>query len=256
MEDIQLTPELLVFYRAKIRELQRHEYLTLLERLRHVELSAEQRARLEHQVSEYRDELDVTREDLDRLQESLTRERRAVIELVQENAQLRGRLLVQRIDIACCDDVDTPPQTKISSLKRQYETLLKSILADHKDYISRVRQQKQSSNAKINDLTSRCQRLETAILEASRELIKERNQKQALEVRVEEMQTDIERRISLLRSQIDCSVPSDETVRLKAENERLGREMDGMQRRMSVQSSQYQDRMARLELELHRRRQR
>ena len=90
MADIELTPSLLHFYRSKINELQQQQYTISLNRLKHLELSANERTTLERQVSEYQNEMEITKQDVDELQGSLIRERRAVIELVQENAKLRG----------------------------------------------------------------------------------------------------------------------------------------------------------------------
>ena len=93
MEDIdhlELTPSLLKFYRARIHELQRDQNTSILNRLKQVELSAQDRKELEYEVFEYEDELEQKQQDLDDVHNALIRERRAVIELVEENAQLRG----------------------------------------------------------------------------------------------------------------------------------------------------------------------
>lgn len=79
---------------------------------------------------------------------------------------------------------------------------------------------------KLEDLTSCCARLETAVMEGTKELIKERGEKQALQIRVEEMQTSIEQRIQDLRRRLDESGRSPlnqgaELNRLRQENKQL-----------------------------------
>jgi hypothetical protein len=94
MEDIdhlELTPSLLKFYRSRIHELQHGQNTSILNRLKQVELSAQERKELEYEVFEYEDELEQKQQDLDDIHSALIRERRAVIELVEENAQLRGK---------------------------------------------------------------------------------------------------------------------------------------------------------------------
>lgn len=93
MEDIdhlELTPSLLKFYRSRIHELQRDQNMSILNRLKHIEFPAQERTKLECELLEYEDELDQRQQDVDDIRNSLVRERRAVIELVEENAQLRG----------------------------------------------------------------------------------------------------------------------------------------------------------------------
>ena len=123
-----------------------------------------------------------------------------------------------------------PKSDRLSSLKRQYETLLNSVLTDHKSYISRIRLERERAATKMEDLISRCARLETAVTEGTKELLKERGDKQSLQIRVEEMQTNIELRILDLRNRLDISgrVPNNnlEISRLKQENERLRTNVD------------------------------
>lgn len=119
----------------------------------------------------------------------------------------------------------SPGSDRLGSLKRQYETLLNSILTDHKSYISRIRRERDTATVKMEDLISRCARLETAVTEGTKELLKERVEKQNLEVRVEEMQTNIEQRILDLRNRLDNSgrgkTDNTEMNKLKLENEQL-----------------------------------
>lgn len=99
MEDIdhlELTPSLLKFYRSRIHELQRDQNTSILNRLKQVELSAQERKELEYEVFEYEDELEQKQQDLDDIYNALIRERRAVIELVEENVQLRGTYIIFR----------------------------------------------------------------------------------------------------------------------------------------------------------------
>jgi hypothetical protein len=82
--------------------------------------------------------------------------------------------------------------------------------------------------AKLEDLHSRCARLETAVAEGTKELLKERTEKKVLAIRVEEMQTNIEQRILDLRSRLTShhsDSPSD-TSRLQRENEQLRASLD------------------------------
>lgn len=120
---------------------------------------------------------------------------------------------------------------RLSSLRRQYETLLTSILSDHKSYLAEIRVQRDSTASKMDELLSRCEKLEIALAEGTKELIKERAEKQVLQVRVEEMQTNIEQRIQDLRKRLDSSgrVSIDKTPEqnnLKLENENLRASVD------------------------------
>lgn len=90
VEHLELTPSLLKFYRSRIHDLQHEQNASLLSRLKQIELSSQERTTLERELLEYEDELDKSQQDIQDLQKSLIRERRAVIELVEENAQLRG----------------------------------------------------------------------------------------------------------------------------------------------------------------------
>lgn len=117
---------------------------------------------------------------------------------------------------------DSEAPDRSASRKLQYETLITSLLNDHKTCLSRIRTQRDSTTAKLQDLISRCARLETAVTEGTKELLKERREKQALEGRVEEMQTSIEQRIEKLRKRlIDSGRIERSDERLKLENERL-----------------------------------
>jgi hypothetical protein len=90
IEHLELTPSLLKFYRSRIHELQKTQHAAILQRLTQVESSAKERAKLEREVLEYEDEVRILSDDLDKAHAGLIRERRAVIELVDENARLRG----------------------------------------------------------------------------------------------------------------------------------------------------------------------
>ena len=126
-----------------------------------------------------------------------------------------------------CGDGNPMVETeRVSSLKRQYETLLTSILSDHKTYLAQIRCQRDSTASNLETLLSRCEKLELALVETTRESIKEKENKQALQVRVEEMQTNIEQRIQDLRKRLDSSGrpsvdKSPELRRLKHENQQL-----------------------------------
>src|SRR5579862_7102519 len=90
IDHLELTPSLLKFYRSKIHDIQREQNTSILNRLKQVELSAQERKKLESELLEYEGELDQRQQDFDDIRYALVRERRAVIELVEENAQLRG----------------------------------------------------------------------------------------------------------------------------------------------------------------------
>jgi len=123
-----------------------------------------------------------------------------------------------------CGDksIDSEAPDRTASLKRQYDTLITSLLSDHKAYLSRIRTQRDSTTAKLRDLITRCSRLETAVTEGTKELVKERREKQASEVRLEELQTSIEQRIQELRKRLDDSGRTGRAdERLKLENEEL-----------------------------------
>jgi hypothetical protein len=102
---------------------------------------------------------------------------------------------------------------------------LTSLLTDHKSYLTKIRLQRDATVSKLEDLSSRCERLETAVTEGTKELIKERSAKKLLEIRVEEMQTTIEQRILDLRRRLDGSTQlsdnTSETIKLKTENKQL-----------------------------------
>jgi uncharacterized protein (DUF3084 family) len=120
-----------------------------------------------------------------------------------------------------------PESDQLNSLKRQYETLLNSILTNHKSYLSRIRFERESTATKMEDLIARCARLETAVTEGTKELLKERGDKQNLQIRVEEMQTHIEQRILELRNRLNNSRRNDSEInRLKEQNARLQKSVD------------------------------
>ena len=122
---------------------------------------------------------------------------------------------------------------RLSSLRRQYETLLTSILSDHKSYLAQVRGQRDSTASKMKELLATCEKLELALVEGTKELIKERGEKQSLKIRVEEMQTNIEQRIQDLRKRLDDSGRTSvdkksELNKLKLENEQLRASVDDL----------------------------
>jgi chromosome segregation ATPase len=89
---LELTPPLLQFYRTRIHDLQRSRDTRIHTRLKTLEFSAKERALLEHTIAEYEEELESCQGDVEALRAALIRERKAVIELVGENAQLRRTL--------------------------------------------------------------------------------------------------------------------------------------------------------------------
>ena len=86
---LDLTPTLAKFYRTRIHDLQRLQTTTILKHLENIELSAQERASLQRTIQELEGELDASRTDVEVLHDAVVRERKAVIELVGENAQLR-----------------------------------------------------------------------------------------------------------------------------------------------------------------------
>lgn len=97
IEELELTPSLLRFYRSRIHELQKEKTDSVLERLKRFEISSQERKKCESELLEYDDELYHTQQDLEDIRNALIRERRAVIELVQENAQLRGTQIYSKV---------------------------------------------------------------------------------------------------------------------------------------------------------------
>lgn len=101
-----------------------------------------------------------------------------------------------------------------------------------------MRYQRHLKTDHLEDLVTRCARLEISVTETTKELIRERDEKQKLQVRVEEMQTSIEQEIRELRKRIQESInmpssSSAEVVRLKAENGDLRRTLDELRVRNS-----------------------
>src|SRR2546421_12475778 len=90
VDHIELTPSLLKFYRTRIHDLQHQQNASLLNKLKDVEFSNQQRTALEGELQDCEDDLKRSEQEIQDLRAALRRERRAVIELVQENAQLRG----------------------------------------------------------------------------------------------------------------------------------------------------------------------
>jgi septal ring factor EnvC (AmiA/AmiB activator) len=90
VDHIELTPSLLKFYRTRIHDLQHQQSASLLSKLKHVEFSSQERTALERELQHCEDDLKRSEQDVQDLRAALRRERRAVIELVQENAKLRG----------------------------------------------------------------------------------------------------------------------------------------------------------------------
>lgn len=90
IEHLELTPSLLKFYRSRLRDIQLEQNTVILNQFKHVEMSARERKALERELLEYRDELHEVQQILDDTQNARVGERRAVMELVEEQAQLRG----------------------------------------------------------------------------------------------------------------------------------------------------------------------
>jgi hypothetical protein len=87
---LDLTPTLAKFYRTQIHNLQTTRRTTLDANLQTLALHTAERTRLHRTVRALEAEIDSSHADIEDLREALVRERKAVIELVHENAQLRG----------------------------------------------------------------------------------------------------------------------------------------------------------------------
>jgi len=116
-------------------------------------------------------------------------------------------------------------------MKKHYQNLLSSIKADHKEQLARIRQQRHALADHLEGVISRCARLEVSVKESTKELLRERAEKQTLQIRVEEMQTSIEQKIRELRKRIDESdhgTAHAEIIKLRTENEELRVNVDDL----------------------------
>jgi hypothetical protein len=89
--------------------------------------------------------------------------------------------------------------------------------------LSQTQSQRDSMATNLRNYKLKCTRLEATVTEGFKELVKERREKQLLEVRVEEMQTSIEQQIHHLRERLDNSDRGKDNLNdpLKEENKRL-----------------------------------
>jgi hypothetical protein len=98
---LDLTPTLAKFYRTQIHNLQKARTTTLEANLQSLALQTAERTRLHRTIRALEAEIDSCHADIEDLLEALVRERKAVVELVGENAKLRsspfpGTLLIGR----------------------------------------------------------------------------------------------------------------------------------------------------------------
>jgi DNA-directed RNA polymerase subunit L len=168
---------------------------------------------------------------------------------------------------AVAGEIDIRPREKSrnSSMKRHYEGLISSIKADNDEQIARIRQQRHTLADHLEGVISRCTRLETAVKECTKEIINENAEKQKLQIRVEEMQTSIEQKIRDLRKRIeesDQGTTHVDVLRLRRENDQLrimvedlkvsAAGFDLTQGHMASQSSEAQEKISQLQLDLYR----
>jgi len=210
------------------REIEREPSQSILNRLKQVETSSQGRKQMEQEQLSCFEKLGQAHQDIEALQSRLLRERQAVIELVDENTRLRG--------LCGRGDRSIDSSDRITVLREQYESLLKEVLEDHKVSLSRTCLQRDTITAKLSQVLSRCEKLEILVQEGSKELVKVQEEKELLELQVEEIQTNIEQRIQELRRRLNQTVtenrnpdyyPQMDKVRL--ENQQLKQSLEECQ---------------------------
>jgi len=103
---------------------------------------------------------------------------------------------------------------------RHYEMLIQSLQRDHRAYVDRILRQKSLLQTRIMELQGKQERLQTALVEATREVLRTKTERDVARMRLEEVQSSIEGQLTVLRRQIeDVNHPSHAI--LKQENEEL-----------------------------------
>jgi DNA repair exonuclease SbcCD ATPase subunit len=101
---------------------------------------------------------------------------------------------------------------------RHYEMLLRTLEQDHREYIERTRRQKSLLKGKVDELQTKRETMQIALIEGTKELVRNKTEKEELEMRLEQVQSSLEGRITALRRQFeDVSGTTD----LKQQNEEL-----------------------------------
>lgn len=102
---------------------------------------------------------------------------------------------------------------------RHYEMLITSLQQDHREYIDRTRRQKSLLHKKIKELQGNQEVMQIALVEATKQVVQSKTEKEDIQMRLEELQSSIEGRITSLRRQIeDIGAPSHSVLK---ENEEL-----------------------------------
>jgi hypothetical protein len=100
---------------------------------------------------------------------------------------------------------------------RHYESLIRSLQRDHREYIERTRAQKGLLNERIVELWKKEERMRFALIEATREVVRIKTEREELAVRLEEVQCLMVERIGRLGREIEGS----SHAAIKRENEEL-----------------------------------
>ena len=101
-----------------------------------------------------------------------------------------------------------------------YEMLIKSLQRDHRAYVDRILRQKSLLQTGITELQGKQERLQTALMEATREVLRTKTEKDVVQMRLEEVQSSIEGQLKVLRQQIDDVNHPSHTI-LTQQNEEL-----------------------------------
>jgi chromosome segregation ATPase len=201
---LELTPALAKFYRTQIHALQTTRCKTLESNLQTLVLQTAERTRLNRTVSALEEELDSCHADIEDLRRALVRERRAVIQLVGENAQLRG-LPPEGRRWRVAGEEATLRGVGSGRTERHYEALIRSLERDHGEYMERTRAQKVLLNERIGELEEKEERMQVALIEATREVVRIKTEREDLAVRLEEVQCLMAERIGRLQREIEGS---------------------------------------------------
>jgi chromosome segregation ATPase len=207
---LDLTPTLAKFYRTQIHNLQKTRTTTLEANLQTLALQTAERTRLHRTIRALEAEVDASHADIEDLREALVRERKAVIELVGENVKLRGSPTRLGREEGTFEGLG-------GGTSRHYESLVRSLQRDHREYIERTRAQKMLLNERIAELRVKEERMQVALIEATREVVRIKTEREELAVRLEEVQCLMGERIGRLRLEIEGS----SHVATKRENEEL-----------------------------------
>jgi len=105
-------------------------------------------------------------------------------------------------------------------MSRHYEILIKSLQQDHRAYVDRIERQNSVLRTRITESEGELERLRIALLEATKEVLRTKTEKEEMQMRLEEVQSSIEGRLKALQRQIeDVNHPSHSVLR--QENQEL-----------------------------------